>query len=89
MLHRLLRQVVGLEEAVQSQAFMGANRVLGEQCHQDGFHHPHGNVLAHAGPRAGTEGLKVPAGSLEGGKRGGRSKLFTPNLSHLVLGVSV
>lgn len=52
MLHRLLRQVVGLGEAVQSQAFVGANRVLGEQGDQDGFHHHHGNVLADAGPRA-------------------------------------
>lgn len=52
MLHRLLRQVVGLGEAVQSQAFVGANRVLGEQGDQDGFHHHHGDVLADAGPRA-------------------------------------
>lgn len=52
MLYRLLGEVVGLWEAVQGQAFMGTNGVLGEQCHQDGFHHRHGDVLANAGSRA-------------------------------------
>lgn len=52
MLHRLLRQVVGLEEAVQGQALVRANGVLGQQCDQDGFHHHHGDVLADAGPGA-------------------------------------
>lgn len=51
MLHRLLGKVVGLWEAVQGQALVGANRVLGEQGYQDGFHHHHGNVLTDAGPR--------------------------------------
>lgn len=81
MLHRLLGQVVGLGEAVQSQAFMGANRVLGEQCDQDGFHHHHGNVPADAGPRARAEGLEVPARSLEGEKRWGGSHVLSPNFT--------
>lgn len=52
VLHRLLGEVVGLREAVQGQAIMGANRVLGEQRDQDGFHHHHGDVLPDAGARA-------------------------------------
>lgn len=52
MLYRLLGEVVGLWEAVQGQALMGANRVLGEQRYQDGFHHHNGNVLTNAGARA-------------------------------------
>lgn len=59
MLHRLLREIVGLWEAVQGQAPMEAHRELGEQRHQDGFHHYHGNVLANAGSRAWAERLKV------------------------------
>lgn len=52
MLYRLLGQVVGLWEAVQGQAHMRANRVLGEKCYQDGFHHHHGDVLTNTGARA-------------------------------------
>lgn len=52
MLHRLLGEVVGLREAVQGQALMEAHGVLGEQRHQDGFHHNHGDVLADTGSRA-------------------------------------
>lgn len=52
MFDRLLGEVVGLWEAVQGQALMGANRVLGEQRYQDGFHHDHGDVLTGAGAGA-------------------------------------
>lgn len=59
MLYRLLGEVVGLWEAIQGQALMGANRELGEQCHQDGFHHHHGDVLTNTGTRARAERLEV------------------------------
>lgn len=52
MFDRLLGEVVGLWEAVQGQALTGANRVLGEQRYQDGFHHDHGDVLTGAGAGA-------------------------------------
>lgn len=52
MLDGLLGEVVGQWEAVQGQALVGANGVLGEQRYQDGFHHHHGNVLTDAGARA-------------------------------------
>lgn len=52
MFDRLLGEVVGLWEAVQGQALVEANRVLGEQRHQDGFHHDHGDVLTGAGAGA-------------------------------------
>lgn len=65
ILHRLLGEVVGLWEAVQGQALMQANRVLGEQCHQDSFHHDHGDVFANAGARAGTKRLEVTARRLK------------------------
>lgn len=68
MLHRLLGEVVGLWEAVQGQALMRANRVPGEQRHQDGFHHHHGDVLANAGARARAERLEVTARSLKEGR---------------------
>lgn len=81
MLHRLLRQVVGLEEAVQSQALVRANRVLGEQCDQDGFHHHHGDVLADAGPRARTERLKITTRSLKGDRGEGLLTKPGPDLT--------
>lgn len=65
MLYRVPGQIVGLWEAVQGQANMRANRILGEQCDQDGFHHHHGNVLTDAGTRARPERLKIAARSLE------------------------
>lgn len=52
MLDRLLGEVVGLWEAVYGQTLMGADRVLREQSHQDGFHHHHGDVSANTGSRA-------------------------------------
>lgn len=64
ILNRLLGEVIGLWEAIQGQALMEANRVLGEQCHQDGFHHYHGNVLANTRSRARPERLEVTSRSL-------------------------
>ena len=52
VLDRLLGQVVGLWEAVQGQALVGADGVLREQRYQDGFHHHHGDVLTDAGSGA-------------------------------------
>lgn len=52
MFHRLLAEVVALWEAVQRQAGVAADGVAREQRHQDGFHHDHGHVLAHAGTGA-------------------------------------
>jgi len=52
MLYWLLGKVIGLWEAVQGQALVEADRVLGEQRHQDRFHHHHGYVFANAGARA-------------------------------------
>lgn len=69
MLHGLLGKVVGLWEAVQGQALVGADGVLREQSRQDGFHHHHGDVLANAGARARAKRLEVTAGSLEEDRR--------------------
>lgn len=45
---------------------MGAHGELGQQRHQDGLHHHHGDVLTHAGARARAERLEVTTRSLEG-----------------------
>lgn len=69
MFYRLLAEVVGHWEAVQRQARVRTNGVAGEQRHQDGFHHDHGNVLPDAGAGARSERLEETARSLRRTKR--------------------
>lgn len=67
VLHRLLRQVVGLLDAVEG--LPRTHGVTGQQRNQDGLHHYHGDVLAHAGARPAAEGLEKTVGHLHDGRR--------------------
>lgn len=64
VLHRLLRQVVGLPDTVQCAAAARTHGVTRQQGHQDGLHHHHGDVFAHAGARPAAEGLEEATGNL-------------------------
>lgn len=62
--HRLLRQVVGLPDAVQRAALAGTHRVARQQSDQDGLHHHHGDMFANTGTRPAAKGLEEAAGHL-------------------------
>lgn len=64
VLHWLLRQVVGLLDAGESAALAGTHGVLRQQGDQDGLHHHHGDVFAHAGAGPTAEGLEEATGHL-------------------------
>lgn len=64
VLHRLLRQVVGLPDAVEGAALAGTHCETRQQSDQDGLHHHHGDVFAHAGTRPAAEGLEETTGHL-------------------------
>lgn len=70
VLHRLLRQVVGLPDAVEGAALARTHGVTRQQSDQDGLHHHRGDVFAHAGTRPAAEGLEETTGHLvdRGGK---------------------
>lgn len=72
VLHRLLRQVVGLPDAVEGAASTRTHCVPRQQCHQDGLHHHHGDVFAHTRPRPAAEGLEETTGHLS--NRGGKDR---------------
>lgn len=76
VLHGLLRQVVGLPNAVECASLPRTHGEAGEQGDQDGLHHHHGDVFAHAGARAAAEGLEVAVGHLRGRKRQDSSRCF-------------
>lgn len=58
VLHGLLGQVVGLPDVAEVVAAPRAQREASQERHQDGLHHHHGDVLAHAGAWTATEGLE-------------------------------
>lgn len=58
VLHGLLRQVVGLPDAVQGAALVRTHGVTRQHGEKDGLHHHHGDVFAHAGTRPAAEGLE-------------------------------
>lgn len=62
--HRLLRQVVGLPDAVQGAALAGTHRVTRQQGYQDGLHHHHGDMFAHTGAGSAAKGLEETTGNL-------------------------
>lgn len=64
VLHWLLRQVVGLPDAVERAALAGTHSVPRQQSDQDGLHHHHGDVFANTGTRPAAKGLEVTAGYL-------------------------
>lgn len=70
VLHRLLRQVVGLPDAVEGAASTRTHGVSRQQSDQDGLHHHHGDVFAHAGARSAAEGLEETTGHLLTTRRG-------------------
>ena len=67
VLHGLLRQVVGLSDAVEGAALARTNGVPGQQGDQDGLHHHHGDMFAHTGAGPTTKGLEEPIGHLQDG----------------------
>lgn len=69
VLHRLLRQVVGLPDAVDGAALARTHGVPRQQGDQDGLHHHHGDVFAHAGTRPAAEGLEETIGHLPTNQR--------------------
>lgn len=69
VLHRLLRQVVGLLDAVECASSPRTHGEAGEQGDQDGLHHHHGDVFAHAGARPAAEGLEETVGHLQEKKK--------------------
>lgn len=69
VLHGLLRQVVGLPDVVEGAALARTHSVARQQSDQDGLHHHHGDVLAHAGARPAAKGLEETTGHLPNGKR--------------------
>lgn len=79
ILHGLLRQVVGLSDAGESAAVAGAHGVTRQQGDQDGFHHHHGDVFAHAGARPTAKGLEEATGHLWG-REGGQLSSSGPRL---------
>lgn len=70
VLHRLLRQVVGLPDAVEGAALARTHSVTRQQGDQDGLHHHHGDVFAHAGPRPAAKRLEEATGHLPSGGGG-------------------
>lgn len=70
VIHRLLRQVVGLSDAVEGAALARTHSVTGQQGDQDGLHHHHADVFAHAGPRPAAEGLEEATWHLPSGGGG-------------------
>lgn len=69
ILHRLLGEVVRLPDAFECAALARTHGVAGEDSDQDGLHHHHGDVFAHAGSRPAAEGLEETAGHLRNGRR--------------------
>lgn len=65
VLHRLLRQVVGLPNAVECASLPRTHGEAGEQGDQDSLHHHHGDVFAHAGARSTAKGLEESVGHLQ------------------------
>lgn len=70
VLHGLLRQVVGLPDAVEGAALARAHSITRQQSDKDGLHHHHGDVFSHAGTRPTAEGLEETTGNLP--NRGGK-----------------
>lgn len=70
VLHGLLWQVVGLPDAVEGAATVRTHSVTRQEGDQDGLHHHHGDVFAHAGAGPTPEGLEETTGHLPtpGGK---------------------
>lgn len=64
VLHRLLRQVVGLPDAVDGAALARTHGVTRQHGDQNGLHHHHGDVFAHTGTRPTSEGLEETTGHL-------------------------
>lgn len=60
----LLGQVVGLLDAVDCATLARTHAETRQECNQDGLHHHHGDVLAHAGARPASEGLEESFGNL-------------------------